>query len=168
MLNRFFVFAYVLFVSCAPDPMSPAQALLPVCERVLAERLVAPATYQRVSVADVSKPIDTAGMVEVLERRLEALDIKASAGELVASERLERAEGMLALIALRFPERAAGPPTLFVLLIDYDSQNAMGVPLRGAAHCEYQALDGDVERGSHNNVRVNGQTSLDWILAQKP
>jgi len=124
------------------NPFEPP--LYRVCEGELKERLVAPAGYKRVAIADVREKMSREDFVKMLR---DTKEVKTLSEHL-----LERYDS------------GASFPTTFALAITYDAPNAFGTPLRQLATCEYFSKYGDASRASGLDVRVNGRTHMEHLV----
>ena len=155
------------FVGCGASLSSPtpSTSILSACEEAIKGRLKAPATYSRISSTDVSQPIDTTGLAEALSEEFDYLNELET---LSPEQHLRKAQILPRLIVLEQPELAEGPPMKFKLLIEYDSDNSYGVPIRSTDTCSYEAFDGDTSRADAQNVLVNGKNAHDWLISIRP
>lgn len=118
-------------------------ALLVACETAIQERLLAPSTFRVVSVRETSRVLS-------------------------ADEYLTKA-GIIAWgrDAIEAGIASNDPPQLLEARIEYDAQNAFGVPLRSVDVCAYVADNTFmVGRASSALVEINGQRYTDWLVAQ--
>jgi hypothetical protein len=134
------------YYATRPDPHALEKVLTLACEEVLMERLRSPATYARESVAYYSGGEPTfeqyVGTDPVSEEFLELKRVNFQDGNL----------------------------ELHQLFLTYDAANGFGTPIRGLAQCTYvgrrDATTLPGEFALQMGVRINGKTSMEWVISQ--
>ncbi|MBW8320039.1 MAG: hypothetical protein K0M49_12790 [Arenimonas sp.] len=118
--------------------------LVVACEETLKKRLRSPSSYERIELTSRSTELNTRD------------EVKA---KLIAHGH----DGALLEAQLRDFDSGTAKPTEFSLLIEYDAPNAYGTMLRDVSKCEYFSMSGRVDRASWFNVKVDGQTDIEWF-----
>lgn len=155
------VAAYVHFDRTAPGP-APREVFLSVCEAALSERLVAPSTYARLEAGKiVRRPASYA----------EARGLFSASAEDRHLKYLESGDDRVRALEVDLREiYERNQPDLAEVVIRYEAQNALGVPLQATAICA-QLLDRgaplDAPRNAFDNTFIDGQTNLEWAFKRR-
>ncbi|SER57600.1 hypothetical protein SAMN03159406_00537 [Rhizobium sp. NFR03] len=108
--------------------------LISACEQSLADHLVAPAGYHRVSATQTQKTVSRDDYHRMLIAKID-----------YSYEKTE--QGLREYDAGKVPEE-------FSVHLVYDAPNAFNAPVRGVVDCVYVAFDGDVSGANGANVRL--------------
>lgn len=133
-----------------------ASPLVRTCRVEIQSRLRSPSSYSEISSTDnlpQAIPLDEARQQILDENKSEATVAKFEA-QMFDEHRAEMEAGT-------YPR-----PLLYTAIISYDASNLMGVPLRGMSECSYLAKDGSLKYLSDYVVKVDGQSHLEYTLAQ--
>lgn len=134
------------------------EQLTEACEKALADRLKAPATYKRVSVSEMVQEDATIDQcmgwdVPELKERDERLAKKSK----IYASSVE--------LGLRICKE--WPQVYSYLLLTYEANNSFGVPIRNRVVCSIVTTDaGEVGAYAEDSVRINGYTNRDWSWSQ--
>lgn len=125
----------------AVSPETPDEAFERICETVLAEELIFPESYQRVSFSPVTKR----------EFSIEQyVDLEAAQGSPLSASGVEQMRA------------AKAKPTLFSAELLYSVRLATGETAMQGAGCEYYGMDGTTGGLSTDTIVVDGSTAGDW------
>ncbi|WP_084398272.1 hypothetical protein [Henriciella aquimarina] len=129
------------------------------CVDAIKKRLKAPSTFELIeATADHQKvPLPAE---QVIRAELESLEDRDDIDSRVRQARL-RSDLARATSGEQYKA------TNLRLYIEYDAQNSMGVPLRGAVICTVEGgPNGEFSADDGWNVEIDGETHTDWIVNQ--
>ena len=167
MTKRFIALSAMLIIGAGtfllvPTKFKPdfavgkAETFCRVCESVLMERLTSPASYNRVSCSEpkISPATEEQYLGWNWPGKKEA-DFLAAANDNAVKKSQE-------LVRRLFDQGRDG---FVISILKYDAANAFGTSLREPAVCEAIIYDlFDYSDTSTTSIRINGDTSLEWIL----
>lgn len=116
------------------------QPLISACEESLKERLKAPSTYRRISATEDEKNLTRAEY----------------------NQHLSGQSPSVRDISLKWFDEGKDKPMRFIAFIEYDAQNAFGVPIRDVTKCEYISSSGNKKDAKSYTVTINGKDSVGW------
>ena len=136
---------------------NPQAAFVAACDEAITARLLAPATYKRITATAY-----TVGTPSTYDE-LTGQDFAAKR-ELVRQDRATSPD-LAAIYMADYEAFLSKPPQLARALIEYDASNAAGVPIRAFADCRARVDPDDLATFAAPFVLIEGMTQMEWARA---
>lgn len=154
-MRKLTILSAFALVSCG----SGEAAFQSACIDAIKKRLKAPSTFDLIDVTANHQPVSVRSEARI-RRDIEAVKDKDD-----TDSRIEELQLRRELVSVTSGDKHSA--TNLQLIIEYDAQNAMGVPLRGLANCTAQGgPNGEFSSDDDWKVEIDGETHTDWIVNQ--